>query len=412
MKSQGRILRTHIGPMMDLSLDNLDLIMLARTSDGKKVTTATAEFEGVNSIKAIQLFALNCCRHNYTNPFRSRRRFGIPTIVQETLGKDLIQVVTRHIQNTENAFPHHQFSPCIQIVINAVNAADEDCKLKNGYCLADEAQELAIVQGERVELLVEKFNNLARTIRQEILSAGLYERIKSFRRNATERYKHFGAGCEAAVERNSKLLAIRLDTSSRVVDYPRPRIEGIAASEFEKMTNELRNHRMAFTDHLHKTFKDDLEFFAWKIEYGVTRGFHIHWFILLNGSAYQDRVKIPWRLGETWKNDITHGKGTYRNINAQSDPIQSGLRVLKCTDKDIWIHFGRIADYLTKVDYHIKLILPKNMRSFGCSKLRALKTKPGPKRRQELSRVHWMDVRGVHGGLTKSQRTFVETKVG
>lgn len=406
MKLQNGMQHTYIGPTMDLSLDNLDLMLLARTSDGKETTTDTAEFEAVTGLKAIQLFALNCCRHNYSSPFRSRLRFGNPTIIQEPLGKDLIQVITLHLPKIEFALPHHQFSPCIQLVIDAVQEADTACKVENGYSLEDEAREIEIAQGARVELLVEKFNGLTRLIREAILSAGLYQRVKSFRRNATERYKQFGAGCEAAVERNSKLLAIRLDTASRVVEFPRRRIERISASEFEQMATKIRIHRKAFTDYLHKTFKGDLEFFAWKIEYGVTRGFHIHWFILLNGSAYQDRVKVPWRLGEAWKNDITAGKGTYRNINAQSDPIRSGLRVLNCTDKDIWIHFGRIADYLTKVDYHMRLILPKKMRSFGCSKLKAPKAKPGPKRRQELSRVHWIDVRGVHGGWTKNHRAL------
>jgi hypothetical protein len=55
--------------------------------------------------------------------------------------------------------------------------------------------------------------------------------------------------------------------------------------------------------------------------------------------------------------------------------------LLHYADADLWDHIDGFAEYLTKVDYFIKLLLPKGMRSFGCSKtVKPFKNKPGPKR--------------------------------
>ena len=67
----------------------------------------------------------------------------------------------------------------------------------------------------------------------------------------------------------------------------------------------------------------------------------------------------------------------------------SGLQVMHYSDPRLWKHLVRIADYLTKVDYTIKLRLPAGMRTFGCSKsMNYDRAKPGPKRKYT---THEMD---------------------
>jgi hypothetical protein len=107
--------------------------------------------------------------------------------------------------------------------------------------------------------------------------------------------------------------------------------------------------------------------FAWKLEYGLDKGFHYHLLLLFDGSRRQQDVKIAMDIGEYWKHEITSGEGVYWNCNARkSDYKACGVGRISRNDIELRaILKDKVALYLTKVDVILKLVMPDNHRSYG-----------------------------------------------
>lgn len=325
--------------------------------------------------------ALELTRHNYKHPFSVALYYRKPHLKQNVLGKKLIACITRDHQHIYETFAGHKFSPMIQLILDRIRKKEEHYQKNLNRSFIEETRDIRFATPNEFNKIQEDYNDFAMELRIALLEAGMKERVKSFTRNAKERYKRFLAGCSAAFEKHSRCLAIRLDTSSRKKTLPYRDFAKTTPETFKEECLEIDRHRENFVKHLNRHFGKELAFYAWKIEYGVNRGFHIHWFILLNGNKHQDRINIPMKLGEHWRNIITMGNGVYRNVNTDHDQQTSGLRVMHHSDPDLQHHMEGIASYLTKVDYHIKIVLPDNMRSFGCTKFKNKSAcKPGPKR--------------------------------
>ena len=94
----------------------------------------------------------------------------------------------------------------------------------------------------------------------------------------------------------------------------------------EKQTNEpkfcrddidcIANHRDEFITHLREAFRKNLLGYVWRLEYGLMKGYHLHFLIMLDGQSHFKDVLICQSLGEHWKNEITKNQGGYFNCNA------------------------------------------------------------------------------------------------
>lgn len=336
------------------------------------------------------------------------------------LGKELLQLLEKFdllldLQDEKSFFHHQVRCPEFEVISEIGKAA-----LSKSGAVVDKIglvpplpfrpDEYKYLTDSAVDSAVEAFNKLAMTMRKALLTSEMRLAVKSFRRNATERYKQMMRVAEQGWQTHYKNLLIRLDWGFKK-KYPATRMRFKSQSEFETQLIKVVGYRKEMLKVLQRTFGKNLTFFAWKIECGDIKGFHIHWLIALNGSEHQDRIKVPRQIATLWDKQIGNGSTYTFNVNALPHAYLSGLRVIDYRNPELWEIIGRYGDYFTKVDYTLKLRMPKGLHSFGCSKLRQQSpTKPGPIRKFKMVRKNVFDVRGPQGRTRINQRKSKDTK--
>lgn len=331
------------------------------------------------------IFAL--CQHNFKPPFVKQSRYRKPHLHITPLGRSLLRFLER-VPELGNIFPHHELQPM----------AEEAIRIASVFKPRISPDDMRHAFGEMIDIVVEDYNKLANQMRQTARSNGMQEKVKSFRRNGTRNYKQLFAVMRQRQEQHKEILLVRLDWSPIKKD-PLVPVEKISHDEFLAVFDEVSKSRKMMVKHLRKTFKKELLFYAWKIEWGRLKGFHIHWIIGVNGTKYQDRINIPFHIAKSWDETLFDNKSHTHNINALPTREAIGLKVVHYADPNSAYYFGHHADYLSKVDYTMRLRIPDGRHAFGCSKLKnTSKNKTGPKRYYEIPDFDIHAVRGTQGG--------------
>jgi hypothetical protein len=115
-----------------------------------------------------------------------------------------------------------------------------------------------------------------------------------------------------------------------------------------------------------KTFGDNFIGFAWKLEFGIRRGFHYHLMFIFNGRNLKSDIPIVRIIGEHWKHEVMGGEGTYYNCNAYKESYKScGIGPYsKNVNPEKWKGIELMCAYLTKPDDLVRLQI-EGMRAFG-----------------------------------------------
>lgn len=249
-------------------------------------------------------------------------------------------------------------------------------------------------QADDVQFEIKKaVNDLTLFLNKKLKKAKGNRILHSFKRNSTECYKQLMLVGKQAWKQHSSVLLIRLDWGEpyRVPDM---RAKFASQQDYETRFKQVSTVREKMLKILRKMFKDDLVFFAWKIECAPIKGLHIHWLIGLNGSKHQDRINVPRTIAQKW-DEKPRADGAYtRNQSIRQKHEEAILRVINYSDPLLWRIMGGYADYLTKVDYLTRFRAPGKMRSFGCTKLKEISaSKKGPKRSKKMSKLDMLAVR-------------------
>jgi hypothetical protein len=346
--------------------------------------------------------------HHYKPPFYSG--FDVNVLIpKNSVGQRMLRFIGLLWEELEGrsqsempAYEYRVFCPEIDLIRRAVSAAligDGGEVSGIGYIspLSFEPWEFNLLAGNKLVEARDELNALADQLRSALLTKELRNAVKSYRRNATERYKHLMHVAYAGWRRNARNLLIRLDWGYRAT-YPSVPVEFKSQHDFLRGCEEINRQRKKMLEILRTMFGSDLTFFAWKIECSDYRGFHVHWLIAVDGAKHQDRINLPRQIAAAWDAEVGEGKGYTFNVNALRSMERTGLGVLGYDDPDLFDVLGLYCDYLTKVDYTVKLRMPKNMRSFGCSKLKEeKKKKPGPARSFEMQVKDIQAIRGPKG---------------
>lgn len=177
----------------------------------------------------------------------------------------------------------------------------------------------------------------------------------------------------------SNLLAIRSAILVVRVDLLYRDAFGVEELGSKKTYQQVNMDRRRFIAEIQKTYGDGLMGYAWKLEYGVSRGYHYHMAFFFDGARHQQDVKIGMQIGKIW-GDQTDQHGTFHNCNAYKHRYSiCGVGMFKHSDPDISERFDVMASYLAKADFHGKLILPGRQRSFQtsfCKKKKGSKGRP------------------------------------
>lgn len=97
--------------------------------------------------------------------------------------------------------------------------------------------------------------------------------------------------------------------------------------------------------------------YAWKLEWGVSRGFHYHFLFFFDASQVQNDVLRAQWIGEYWSNKITNGDGTYYSCNHKAEETYYYNALGKMAYYDAHNRQGLecIISYLTKPDEYASL---------------------------------------------------------
>lgn len=104
-----------------------------------------------------------------------------------------------------------------------------------------------------------------------------------------------------------------------------------------------------------------------KLEYGVQKGAHMHVLLLFNGAMVRQDVTIAKLIGEHWSKVVTGGEGVYFNCNAapyKNRFSHCGVGVFNRLDEATVAGFQAVADYITKPDPLVTLMMPSEKRFY------------------------------------------------
>ena len=365
-----------------------------------------------NKLRAerMQLYYLShgLIQHKFKLPFYRKVSHRTVYPDENDLGKYLINILKRmdweiNYQKDGIFFEHNTHCPQVDTILQIASAALSEKGAEVGHVgfvppLPFSPDEYKFMMGPEVDVAIKALNALVMTMRKVLLSSGMREAVKSYRKNSTKCYKQMMCVAEQKWGIHCKNLLIRLDWGYRKT-YPAVRMRFRNQKEFDDLLLEVIGYRDEMLKILRKIFGKDLSFYVWKIECGDIKGIHIHWLIAVNGSKHQDRINVAKHIADQWDASIGGGNTYTFNVNALPHAEASGLRVIDYNEPALFEILGRYCDYLTKVDYTLKLRMPNGMRSLGGSKLTTTKkSKPGPKRRYQMIRKKHAEVRGPQGG--------------
>lgn len=253
----------------------------------------------------------------------------------------------------ENYFHHHRLHPHFTLFKKAVSALQPgDVYMVNSDTTFGTPQEAAEVEG-RLTAAVD-------TLRRLGLSKKFVAAHKNFQRSSDKNYQQLLAYVRAHSEKTGRLLIGRCDVGV-----------GNAAAWFHKASkleqlkclHKARNSLFAF---IRQKFGKPFLGFAWKLEFGLKRGFHFHLMFLFNGRDLKSDITIVRMIGEFWKKELMRGNGTYYNCNAFKESYKvCGIGPYsKNTDPGKWEGIELMCAYLTKPDDLVRLHF-QSMRTFG-----------------------------------------------
>lgn len=392
-------------------VDVISEFTFCQDKDGGGVGISSKEESGSDEdLIKYQVMTQGLIAHDYIQPFFKKKVNG-KWIRKSSLGSVVMTCLEiidgeLHLGEFHGGIVYKDEEPAIAVVKQALRAV----LTENGAHVSGIGHVPAILlfpsqyellEGDELVQVINSLNALMGLLRRYLLSQGMREKVKSFRRNADERYKQVMSAARQAWEKNRKNLLIRIDWGFKR-KFPVERVMFKTEEEFTLQMRFVDTCRQKMLKILRRMFRGDLSMYFWKIECGEFKGIHIHWMIAVNAASHQDRINVAYRITKEWDDQIGDGQTYSFNLNAYGEEKYSGLGVIEYSEPNLWRTVGIYADYLTKVDYVLKLRMPKGMYSFGGTKIKGHgKQKPGPKRIKKMTELNVMQVRGPQGGRRK-----------
>lgn len=155
-------------------------------------------------------------------------------------------------------------------------------------------------------------------------------------------------------DKHARLLVVRVDFSYKNDCASRGEIDHI-----------LRHREQLLRDRRNSKCLKSIVGYAWKIEYAVTTGYHIHFIAFYDGSKFKSDMNLAKMIGEEWLM-ISNGDGRYHNCNRhKSRYINCGIGDVKYSDKEKRASLGLALKYMTKPDKFLRIKHNQKRRTFG-----------------------------------------------
>jgi hypothetical protein len=320
--------------------------------DDKTVISLTAEFDMPRYLVKYENLVKRVLKSqelNYSLGFNKRLKTS--TLKSSRLGADIILGFSFDISSFKNHYPIHQFNPYIDLYF----------RLGVERSLFSMPFFIKGMPEKELVRLVDILNEFIEAIRIEGNSKQFKLMLNDFKRSSNKNYRELLLYIKQLFKKHSRLLVLRIDFGYK------KELFSPNATETPVSYDEFRKHRELLFRHLSSELPNKcMVGYAWKMEYGLDKSYHIHAMLFLDGSKVREDVTIARIIGEHWNADITEGKGLYYNCNAFKGNYKScGIGMINYHETASYEGLRKAALYMTKPDYYIRVLMPENGRSFG-----------------------------------------------
>lgn len=251
-------------------------------------------------------------------------------------------------------------NPYVSILLDAIESYEiRTINLEEAYSVFVYDYSHETYANEHMDTL----NEFIDYIRQSGKNKEVKRIIRNFKRNSENNVESVNWLIDQLFQRHGSLLVIRVDLSYKAEindSYSIEQLYAQAKADREHLFDNIRANR--------KLFGDAYLGYIWKLEFGFYKKFHYHFVFFFNESKVGRDVNKAMSIGEYWNNVITNGRGSYFNCNAKKSDYQHlGIGTIDYYDVEAIDNLKRAANYLTKADYHVKMIANAGDRIFGRS---------------------------------------------
>lgn len=274
-------------------------------------------------------------------------------IAENGLGQNFLNtLLTLDFDELRGYFPKHVFNPMLDRMILMIEERDLVEKARSPSWRIDSVAE---------QTFVASLNEFADAYREEVNGNAFKVVLKNYLRKSRKNERQLRDHIDDVFAASPKVMVIRIDASYK--EHHR----SIHGHEKELTLAQVRDHRKKLLKLVNIRFEDSLITYAWKLEFGLMKGYHHHFLFFLDGTKVRQDVVIGKIIGDIWENVATEGLGMYHNCNGKKENY-----------KDLCVGvFGRgdiepiltlkdvVATYMSKVDFFMKFDSSTNFRSFG-----------------------------------------------
>lgn len=205
----------------------------------------------------------------------------------------------------------------------------------------------------------EWFLKIRKLVKSSDFTKALYNHERGARKNALSLTEYI----DGLYGIYARLCVVRLDLS-----YSRAHRDSVGplnpSRVKEDLTSFLRSAKSEFPA---------LVGYIWKMEYGQSKSYHIHFMAFFDGHKVCKDVVVGNVLGDLWRDFVTGGDGGYWNCNAKKTYYERiygvGVGVIAHDNIERRASLLRAAMYLAKVDYYVRLNEKGVGRIFGKGQL-------------------------------------------
>lgn len=206
-----------------------------------------------------------------------------------------------------------------------------------------------------VERCIRVMNSFVCRMKKQAATGKLVTDTNKFQRSARKNNSSLVRYINKLFDLHARLLVMRIDFGYRLENK-----HDVTAAMVQK------HRKMFFANTRMNGLFDAMLGYAWKMEYGLDKGFHYHMLFFFDGSKVREDVSIAKQIGEYWNLSITDGIGVYFNCNRIKNSYKScGIGMINHHDYALRDGLKNAVLYMTKTDNYIKLVLPGNARIFG-----------------------------------------------
>lgn len=228
--------------------------------------------------------------------------------------------------------------------------------------------------------LLDYFSWLFQTNKKKVLSD-----LRQYKCGVKRRLKRLRKAVEKLFHRYSRNLIVRVDLKYHVDKQHSVNIE-MFNRHVKKLCNRMANKHTCF---------NNLKFNAWCLEQAPLGSYHVHLFLIYDGSTSTYDCKLARWVGRVWMDEITEGLGYYWNCHTRKHADEdlehddstlvntlftqeeknykylNGLGMIKRDDPRGLERLEAVYGYLAritaeKIDQRLRVRM-KDMRAFGCS---------------------------------------------